>query len=347
MTDTAERAPSRTLASGRNFRGYIEKAGLPAFLVLLITLFAAMPGTGQAFLSLPNIQNVLGYQSVTGLIAVATVIPLVAGYFDLSVAAVAGLSNVTVASLVSQLGQPVIVGIIAGLVVGVLAGAVNAVLVAGANLDPFIATLGTYIFWSGALALYTGGETISSNIPLEFSLWTTQKWLGVPLPFWLLLVVAVLVWFFLNQVPFGRKLAAIGSNELAAKLAGIRTRRSVAVTYLLAGLLAGVAGALLTSSNGGGDATSAISYLFPALAAVFLGRTAIRPGHYNVWGTMFGLFLVAVAVNGFTLLGVASSVTQMFNGAALVVSVAVATMSVKARERKARDRQIKSLRASQ
>jgi ribose transport system permease protein len=346
MTDTVERAPERTFSSKQSFRGYIEKAGLPGFLVLLVAVFALMPGTGEQFRSLLNIQNVLGYQSVTGLIAVAMVIPLVAGYFDLSVAAVAGLSNVAVASLISQHGQPVIVGIIVGVLVGLLAGGINAVLVAGANLDPFIATLGTYIFWSGALALYTGGQTISSNIPLEFSLWTTQKWLAIPLPFWLLLVVAVLAWYFLDQVPFGRKLAAIGSNELAARLAGIRTRRAVAVTYLLAGVLAGVAGALLTSSNGGGDATSAISYLFPALAAVFLGRTAIRPGQYNVWGTMFGLFLVAVAVNGFTLLGVASSVTQMFNGAALVLSVAVATMSAKARERKARERQLESLRGS-
>ncbi|MCH6470751.1 ABC transporter permease [Sinomonas terrae] len=346
MTDTAQRSPERTKTVERNYRSYIEKSGLPVFLVLLIATFAVLPITGAHFRTLLNVQNVLANQSVTGLIALAMVIPLVAGYFDLSVAAIAGLSNVTVASLLSQFGQPVWVGLAAGVLVGVLAGAVNAVLVSGFNLDPFIATLGTYIFWSGALALYTGGQTISSNIPLDFSLWTTQKWLQIPLPFWLLIVVAVAVWLFLDHIPFGRKLAAIGSNELAARLAGIRTRRAVAITYLLSGVMAGMAGGLLTSSNGGGDATSAISYLFPALAAVFLGRTAIRPGHYNVWGTMFGLFLVAVAVDGFTLLGVASSVTQMFNGGALIVSVAVATLSVRARERKAREIQLERLRAS-
>jgi ribose transport system permease protein len=346
MTDIAERALEKAAAPRLNIRGYVEKAGLPAFLVFLIALFAIMPSTGQHFRTLLNLQNVLANQSITGLIALAMVVPLVAGYFDLSVAAIAGLANVTVASLVSQHGQPVLVGVIAGILVGVLAGAINAALVSGFNLDPFIATLGTYIFWSGALALYTGGQVISSNIPLDFSLWTTQKWLEIPFAFWLLLIIAIITWFFLNQIPFGRQLAAIGSNELAAKLAGIRTRRAVALTYVLAGGLAGVAGALLTSSNGGGDATSAISYLFPALAAVFLGRTAIRPGHYNVWGTMFGLFLVAVAVNGFTLLGVASSVTQMFNGAALVASVAVATLGARARERRARELQLESLRAS-
>jgi ribose transport system permease protein len=344
MTDTAESA--QPVVARRPRLGQFERAGLPIFLVILIAIFAAIPSTGPSFRTLVNINNVLAYQSVTGLIALAMVIPLIAGYFDLSVAAVAGLSNVTVASLIAQHGQPLAVSLIAGIVVGVLAGALNAFLVAGLNLDPFITTLGTYIFWAGALALYTGGQTISNGIPLDFSLWVTQKWLGIPVPFWLLIAVAVVVWFVLTQMPFGRKLAAIGSNEMAAKLAGIRTRRAVAITYLLSGLLAGVAGALLTSSNGGGDATSAISYLFPALAAVFLGRTAIDPGHYNVWGTMFGLFLVAVAVDGFTLTGAPASVTQMFNGGALVISVAVATFTTRTRERRARAIQLENLRAS-
>jgi ribose transport system permease protein len=324
--------------------GYFEKSGLAIFLVLLIAVFALNPTTGSSFRSLVNIQNIVANQSVTGLIALAMVVPLVAGYFDLSVAAIAGVANVTVASLIAEHGQSVAISLVAGVVVGVLAGGLNAFLIAALNLDAFITTLGTYIFWAGALALYTGGTTIANGIPLEFSLWTTEKFIGIPGPFWLLIVVAIVVWFFLTQVPFGRKLAAIGSNEMAAKLAGIRTRRAIALTYLLSGLLAGVAGALLTSSNGGGDATSAISYLFPALAAVFLGRTAIDPGHYNVWGTVLGLFFVAVAVNGFTLLGAPASVVQMFNGAALVLSVAVAMYTTRARERKARAIQLESLR---
>ena len=328
------------------FGALLERTGLPIFLVILIAIFAVIPSTGEHFRTLVNIQNILAYQSVTGLIALAMVLPLIAGYFDLSVAAIAGLSNVTVATLMSEYGQSVAVSLVAGVAVGALAGALNAFLVSVLNLDAFITTLGTYIFWAGALALYTGGTTIASNIPLEFSLWTTKKWLGIPGPFWLLIVVALIVWYFLTQVPFGRKLAAIGSNETAANLAGIRTRRSIGLTFVLSGVLAGVAGALLTSTNGGGDATSAISYLFPALAAVFLGRTAIDPGHYNVWGTIIGLFLVAVAVDGFTLMGAPASVTQMFNGAALVISVALATFTTRARERKARGIQLQTLRSS-
>jgi len=346
MTDTTTQKPDADVKRESRFGWYAERAGLPGLLVVLIALFAFLPSTSDTFLSRGNIQNVLANQSVTGLVALAMVVPLVSGYFDLSVAAVAGLSNVTVATLIVNHGQSVTVSLIAGIVVGVLAGCINAVLVAGLNLDPFVSTLGTYIFWSGALALYTKGETIANGIPLKFSLWTIQTLLGVPRPFWLLGATALILWFVLTQLPFGRQLSAIGSNDLAAALAGIRTRRSVAISYVVAGFLAGVAGALLTSSNGSGDATSAISYLFPALAAVFLGRTAINPGHYNVWGTVLGLFFVAVAVNGFTLMGAPASVTQMFNGAALVVSLAIATLSARARERRASAIQLQSLRSS-
>jgi ribose transport system permease protein len=342
MTETAAR-PQRKPSKRKGFE-QLERIGLPIFLLGTILVFATLPETSEPFRTSANLQSVLANQSVTGLIGLAMVIPLIAGYFDLSVAAIAGLSNVTVASLISAHGQSIAVSLTAGVLVGVLAGALNAALISGLNLDPFITTLGTYIFWAGSLALYTEGLTIANGIPLEFSLWTTGKWLGLPKPFWILTLFAIATWYVLSQTPYGRRLAAIGSNEPAARLAGIRTRRSVGISYVLSGLIAGVAGALLTSSNGGGDATSAISYLFPALAAVFLGRTAIDPGHYNVWGTMFGLFLVAVAVNGFTLMGLAGSVTQMFNGAALVASVAVATSTARARERKARAIQLEALR---
>ena len=314
----------------------LERSGLPILLVLLIAFFALLPATGGYFITRANINNVLGNETVTALVAFAMVIPLVAGYFDLSAAAIAGVANVAAAAAMAQHGQGVLVAMVAGVVFGVAAGGINAGLIAGLNLDPFITTFGTYVLWSGALDLYTGGQTIDQHIPLSFSLWTTKNLLGVPRPFWILVVVAIVLWFLLTQTPFGRRLSAIGSNERAAQLAGIRTRRAVAISYVLSGLLAGGAGALLTSQNGGGDATTAIAYLFPALAAVFLGRTAIDPGHYNVWGTVLGVFLVAVAVDGITLLGASGSVTQVFDGGAIIVSVGIATFAKRVRESKLR-----------
>jgi ribose transport system permease protein len=324
----------------------LERASVPAFLVLVIVFFSLYPSTSSTFLTDANIQNIVANQSVTGLVALAMLVPLLAGYFDLSVAAIAGVSNVMVGALLATYHQPIFVAVLAGIVAGVLVGAINGFLVAGLRLNAFITTLGTYILISGLLLLYTGGRTINYGIPLSFSLWSGGNWLGVARPFWLLVIICALAWFLVTQTPFGRKLEAIGSNEPAARLAGIRVDRAVFITFLVAGLLAGMAGALLTSRNGGADATTAISYLFPALAAVFLGQTTIKPGQPNVWGTFFGLFLVAVAVDGFTLMGAASWVSDVFNGLALIVAVALSTFMARGRERQARAAQLEALRSA-
>ncbi|WP_169988500.1 ABC transporter permease [Microbispora sp. H10836] len=312
-----------------------ERAGLPVFLVLLIGFFFVHPDSAEPFRSAPNVSNLLGNQSVTALVALAMVIPLVAGYFDLSVAAIAGLANVTAASVMATYGQQVWVGLLAALVVGLAAGLVNAILVAGLKLNGFIATLGTYTLIGGLLQYYTKGTTIL-GVPSVFGNWGSMKWLGIPRPFWLLIAVALVIWYVLMHTPFGRQLEAIGSNESAARLVGISVDRYVACSFLGSAFVASIAGGLLTSRQGGADPTAGPAFLFPALAAVFLGATAIRPGRYNVWGTLFGIFLVAVAINGFTFLGAASWVSPVFNGTALVLAVGVSTLMGRRREAQAR-----------
>jgi ribose transport system permease protein len=224
-----------------------------------------------------------------------------------------------------------------GLVVALLAGSLNAFLVAKLRLNGFIATLGTYTLLGGLLELYTNGTSIF-GIPSSFGNWGSESWLEIPRPFWLLMVVAIVIWYVLLHTPPGRQLEAIGSNESAARLVGIPVDRLVALSFLGSSLVAGIAGALLTSRQGGADPTVATAYLFPALAAVFLGATTIRPGRYNVWGTVIGIFTLAVAINGFTFLGAQAWVTQVFNGGALVVAVATSTLMGRRRESIAKKR---------
>ena len=304
----------------------LEYAGLPIALLLLVVWFSLDSGSSTAFRSSANVTNILANQSVTGIVALAMVIPLVCGYFDLSVAAVAGLANVATAAVIGIYGQPILVGILVGLGCGLAAGLVNAFLVAGLRLNGFIATLGTYTLLGGLLQWYTNGQTITSGIPRSLSAWGMQSFLGLPRPFWLLIVVAIAAWYLLAHTPLGRTFEAIGSNESAARLVGIRVERTVAIAFMLSATLASVAGVLLTVRTGGANPTGGPSYLFPALAAVFLGATAIRPGRYNVWGTVIGVFLVAVAVSGFTFLGAEAWVNNVFNGAALVLAVMISTL---------------------
>ncbi|MEV4422041.1 ABC transporter permease [Patulibacter sp. NPDC049589] len=310
----------------------LERGALGMALVVLVVFFATNSTSGDAFTSAANIRNILGNQSVTGLIALAMVIPLLCGYFDLSVAAIAGLANVTSAALISTHGAPVWVGILGGIAIAVAAGCVNGILVAGLKLNGFIVTLGTYTLVGGLIQLYTKGQSIFSGIPASFREWGSQEWIGLPRPFILFMVVGLLVWYGLSHTPFGRQLESIGSSERAARLVGIRVDRSVFLAFLASGAIAGVAGALMTSRTGGADPTAGPGYLFPALTAVFLGATTIRPGHYNVWGTVLGVFFAAIAISGLSLLGADTWITPTFNGAALVVAVAISTVAARRRE---------------
>jgi ribose transport system permease protein len=305
--------------------GSAERLGLPILFVALILLFAIAPESHDAFLSKANIDNILAGQSVTGIIALGMVIPLTAGYFDVSIPAIAGVANMACTAMIVRHGQSIWVGMLVALLVGVLLGVANGVLVAHLKLNALIVTLGGYTVLQGLLNQYSDGATIT-GVPDSLGNWGSLKWLGIPRPLWLLFAVGLLLWYGLMHTPFGRQYEAVGSSEKAARLVGIRVERLVFLSFVLSGLTAAVAGILLTSRSGGADPTAGPSYLFPALAAVFLGATTIRPGKYNVWGTILGIFFVAVGINGFTLIGAKPWVTPVFDGGALIVAVLVSTV---------------------
>ena len=319
---------TRSRAGGR-LLGFVtrstEQCGLPILLVLLVLFFAVYPDSRRAFNTSANLNNILAGQSVTGIIALGMVIPLAAGYFDVSIAAVAGLTNVAAAALIVKHGQSIWVGMLAALLVGAFVGAINGVLVAYFKLNGLIITLGVYTVVGGLIQWYTHGAS-SSGVPDSLGNWGSLKWLGIPRPFWLLIVVGLVLWYLLMHTAFGREFEAVGSNEAAARLVGIRVERRVFSSFVLAGLIAGVAGILLTSRSGGADPSAGPSYLFPALAAVFLGATTIRPGKYNVWGTILGIFFVAVGVTGFTLIGADAWVTSVFDGGVLIIAVFISSV---------------------
>jgi ribose transport system permease protein len=310
----------------------LERGGLPLLLVAVFVFFAVNSETGSVFTSTANLDNILGNQAVTGLVALAMVIPLVAGYFDLSVSATCGIANIAVAATIGTRGWPVWAGILFALVIGAFIGFLIGFLVAKVKLNAFVVTLGAYTLLGGLAQLYTKGEVIINGIPNSFTSWGTKDWLGVPRPFILLLVIAFVFWYLLAYVPFGRYLESIGSNETAARLVGIKADRTIWISFILSGMIAAAAGALETSRAGNGSAEATSAFLFPAFAAVFLGATTIRPGRYNVWGTLIGVYFVAISVSGFTLLGASTWVQPVFNGSSLLVAVALSTLIARSRE---------------
>ncbi|WP_236793736.1 ABC transporter permease [Amycolatopsis sp. GM8] len=298
----------------------LERFGLLLLFVVLIVVFtAARPDT---FATAANFRSIAISQSVLAVAALALMLPLVGGRFDVSVGANLGLCSIVTATLMSKAGLPLPLAVLGAIVVGSLVGAINGAVVAYLGVNSIIATLGAGTVIGGLVTAYTKGVPISSGLSPILATISTQLVAGLPVLFVIMLVLALATWFMLTQTPFGRHLTAVGSNAAAARLTGLRVNRLVLLSFVGSGLLAGIAGVLQVGAQGNGDPTiGGLPFILPALAAVFLGATTWHPGTYNVQGTILGLFFLGTTISGLTLLGVQPWVTDVFNGGAVVLAI--------------------------
>jgi ribose transport system permease protein len=303
----------------------LERYALVLLLGVLILFFAVLPSTSDAFLTVANVRNVGANEVVIAIAALAALIPLIGGQFDVSVGAVLGMVSVAVAALITRAGVPLALAVVAGIAMGAAVGAVNGFVVAYLRASSFVITLGMATLVGGVVSLYSKDQVIL-GIPQSMVDFGTLNWLGVPRVVWLLVVVALGVAYLLRHTVYGRQLLSIGANPSSARLVGIRVPLVVMLSFVGAGALAGVAGVVELARTGSGNPQVGPGYTLSALAAAFLGSTTIRPGRFNVPGTIVGVFFVAVSVNGLTLAGAADWVDPVFNGAAVVIAVAASTV---------------------
>jgi ribose transport system permease protein len=303
----------------------LERYALVVLLGALIVFFAVLPSTSDSFLTVANIRNVAANEAVIAIAALAALVPLIAGQFDVSVGAVLGMVSVAVAALTVRAGLPVPVALVIGVAMGAVVGAVSGFIVAYLRASSFIITLGMATLVGGLVSLYTKDQVIL-GVPQSISDFGTLNWLGIPRVVWLLAVVALGVGYLLRHTVFGRQLLSIGANPRSAWLVGIPVPLVVMLSFVVAGALAGIAGTVELARTGSGNPQVGSGYTLSALAAAFLGSTTIRPGRFNVPGTIVGVFFVAISVNGLTLAGAADWVDPVFNGAAVVIAVAVSTV---------------------
>jgi ribose transport system permease protein len=298
----------------------------------LLLVFAIVFGGFSAWLPTKfptsgNVQDILTSQPPGIFIAFAAMLVLVVGEFDLSIGATLGMSQYLVLKLITHYGLSWEAAIVATLAVGAAIGAANAIAVIGLGINSFIATIGVATILEGIIQwISSGREPLFGGAPSGFTTLAQTKHLVV-LPVYYALVAAVALWVLLEFTVAGRQMRATGANRVAARLSGIHTGRARATGFVLAGLLAAVGGILVTAQVGAADATSGPSFLLPAYAAAFLGATAIRPGFFNVWGTVIAIFLVAVGITGLQLKGVESWVTPVFNGSVLLLAVTVSNVA--------------------
>jgi ribose/xylose/arabinose/galactoside ABC-type transport system permease subunit len=316
-----EAAPRQTL----DLRAFAERNALLALLIVIGAFFAILPRSRDVFLSAENLAVLLGNQATVAMLALAAIIPLVSGHFDFSLGANAALSTVLSAGLMSRHDVPLLVACASCLVIGALIGLVNGVLVTRFRLNAFVTTLAMATLVGGVIQWYTGGQTILRGISTRLVTFGSTNLFGIPEVVYVVGVVAAVLWYVLTHTPYGRSLYAIGANPQAAKLVGIRSDKYVAGSFVIAGAIAALTGILQLARIGSATADAGNSLLFPALAAAFLGAAAVRPGFFNVVGTVIGVLFVSVAVSGLTLAGASAWVSPVFNGAALLAAVGLST----------------------
>jgi ribose transport system permease protein len=306
---------------------FTERYALVVLFVATFIFFSVWSKTSSTFPHSTNIKNVLGGEAYSGILALAIMIPLVCGEFDFSVGNSAGLVQVLVAGFMARLMLPVPLAIILPIGIGAFIGLSNGNTVARIGVNSLIVTLGISSVLLGIVQWYTNGQSISNHISPWLTNIATDTWFGLPVTLYILAIAALVVYYLLEHTPYGRYLYSIGSNREAARLVGLRVERYVLFAFVLSGTLAGVAGVLLVANSGGGNPQAGqIIDTLQALAAAYLGATAIKPGRFNVLGTMIAIYFLAFTVTGLSLAGVADWINSVFDGGALFVAVLVSTI---------------------
>lgn len=304
----------------------LKALGHPRFLglqllVVLTVFFSAIYNI--TFFSADNYRAIASNESVGIILAMALLVSLVIGHYDLSIASVLTLSMITVTGLLQEFQLNVWTACLAGVVTGLLVGVVNGIAVAVFRVSSLVATLATGSIALGIAQWWTNGRLFTEHIPSSFTDLGNSELFGVPVIFVLALVIAAAVWWVLEQTPLGRYLYALGDNPAAADLAGLPTRALTIGTMAAGGALAGFAGVVETAKLGAGNPTIGTAFLLPAFTAVFLGATIIRIGVPNVIGTIVAVLLMAVLVAGLNQSGLPFYVEPLLKGAVLLFAVAI------------------------
>jgi ribose transport system permease protein/L-arabinose transport system permease protein len=298
------------------------------------------------FLTWQNLMNSLAQSVViVGLLAVGETVVIVAGALDISVGSIASVASVTAAiAMVSGVLGVVpagfmLVGVFIGLLTGGILGLGNGLIVTVLKVNPIIATLGTLAAYAGlAFLVAPDGKPVGVLTQPDFTWLGTGrifaeapvpalgggKWTGIPVITIVLIVVAILFHILMRYTDYGRSIYAIGGNATAARLAGINVRRVRITMYILSGVVAGLAGVLLTARTTSGNPINGVGLELQAITAVFLGGAATTGGKGTIAGTLLAVILVGVLNNGMNLLGVNTFYQRVALGVLLIAAVALA-----------------------
>lgn len=324
--DAEPEAPAATgAAKGAGWKQKLSFANIGAVYVWLaiIVLFSFW---ADDFFEWNTATTVLNQNAISGIIALALVVPLSARVFDLSVGNAMGLCSVIVAWLLVEQGVPIVPAILLTIAAGIVIGTINATIVVGGRIDSFIGTLATGALMAAATVWISEEEAITGEeLGGNFGDIATKEIFDIALPVYLMLIVALILWFTQSYTVTGRRIYATGFNEDGARLAGIRTGRLKFSSLIVSGMVAGIAGILLTSQVSSGSPDAGPPYLLDAFAAAFLGATQFG-GRFNAWGTVIAVLLLGTGTTGLVYVDAPVWAPDMFTGAVLLFALGLGNL---------------------
>ena len=309
------------MKTNKQLSNYLQKFSI---YIVLVVMFIVCSMLSPYFLRSNNLMNIARQLCVGILIAYGEMILIVSGFLDLSVGSVLALSGVLGVSVYKDT-RSMLLAILVALLVGVICNLFNAVFVAQFNVPAFIATLGMQQVARGIALYYTGGANI---LQLGDFVDIGQGMVGiVPVPVIIVAVITVVVWYLFNHTRYGRNLYAIGGNRKAAEASGINAKQNIYISYIINGLLAGLAGVIFMARNNSGLPNGAVGYEMTGLTAAIVGGTSFTGGVGTVMGTVAGAFIIGFLENIMNLIGVNAYIQSIIEGTIIVVAVAFDIMS--------------------
>ena len=297
-----------------------QNLGTIAALIILIVFVSVL---NPAFLQVNNLLNLMRQLIINGFIALGMTFVILTGGIDLSVGSTLAFTSAIFAGLL-QNGMNTGLAILITLALGLCLGLINGLLITKGKLAPFIVTLATMTIFRGLTLVYMDGRPISGpKDNFSFQFLGKGQVFGIPFQVILFLIVYIVLSALLNKTSHGRKIFAVGGNEKASFISGIKIDKVKVLVYVISALMAVVSGLVLTSRLNSAQPTAGSAYEMDAIAAVVLGGTSMTGGSGSLTGTLIGILILGVLNNGLNLLGVSSFYQQIVKGVVILIAVLI------------------------
>ena len=293
-------------------------------VIALIILMAVITIINSNFLTANNLLNLLLQVTSNALIAFGMTFVILTGGIDLSVGSILALSSALTAGLLGS-GMPVTLAILISLILGCILGMMNGLLISYGKLAPFIVTLATMTIFRGATLVYTNGNPITKGLSDTFLFqFLGQGYIvGIPFPVIIMFIVFIILYVLLHKTAFGKSVYAIGGNEKAAYISGVKLNKVKIIIYSISGMMASISGLIITSRLSSAQPTAGASYEMDAIAAVVLGGTSLSGGKGRILGTLIGALIIGVLNNGLNIIGVSAFWQQVVKGVVILIAVLI------------------------